>query len=69
MNNVRNLHLVKKYQNDILEQYEVIYKDIWTNPKFHQNNVQWAHNRMINDKRQHEFCEKELELIKHKELF
>jgi hypothetical protein len=28
MNNVRNLHLVKKYQNDILEQYEVIYKDI-----------------------------------------
>jgi hypothetical protein len=41
----------------------VIYKNIWSNPRFHKNNVQWSHDRMINDKRQHMFCKKELELI------
>lgn len=66
--NIENLKFVKQFKDQILEQYEVIDKNIWTNPKFHQNNVKWAHERIINNKKQHEFCMNELELIKQQEL-
>jgi hypothetical protein len=68
MDNITNLNHVNHYRNEILEQYEVIYKNIWSNPKFHKNNVQWAHDRMISDQKQHMFCEKEIQLIKQREL-
>ena len=65
--NIENLKLVKSHKEHILEQYEVIEKNIWTNKKFHSNNVKWAHDRMIDNKKQHQFCEKELLKIQEAE--
>jgi hypothetical protein len=42
----------------------VIYKNIWTNYKFNKEDVQSAHNKMIDDKKQHTFCLLECSLIK-----
>lgn len=66
--NIINLNMVKKYQTEILEQYDVILRNIQDNHKFSPEAVRWSHERMIDDRKQHEFCMKEIKLIKQQEL-
>jgi hypothetical protein len=61
--NIINLNYARQFKNDISEQYNVISKNIWHNPKFKKQDVIWAHSKMIDNEKQHTFCLLELSLI------
>jgi hypothetical protein len=69
MDNVLNLRYAKKFENVILEQYEVIVRNWKNNPKFNKSDVQKAHNMMIDDKKQFMFCDLELLKIAYVKLY
>jgi hypothetical protein len=69
MDNVANLRYAKKFENDILEQYNVIQDNIKDNHKFNKQNVQRAHNMMIDGKKQFMFCDLELLKIAYVKLY
>jgi hypothetical protein len=67
--NIENLNYTRKFENDILEQYEVIVRNWKNNPKFNKNDVQRAHNMMIDGKKQFMFCDLELLKIAYVKLY
>jgi hypothetical protein len=68
-NNIINLNHARKFKKDILEQYDVIANRILNHNKFNPNDVQKAHNMMIDDKKQFMFCNLELLKIAYVKLY
>jgi hypothetical protein len=67
--NIENLNYARKFEDDILEQYEVIVRNWKNNPKFNKSDVQKAHNMMIDVKKQFMFCDLELLKIAYVKLY